>query len=153
MEEEVLDHVIEYVVLRNQYAQRRVGVQERKIIQKKASWRSKDHGCQVEGISHSKPSWNGNLKANWDKSVTRGLSHRSILNLDKSDGPFSLQIAEACDILGIDLKEPSTYLLSDVEQVQDTSIYGPQEECTLRWLLKNLQSVELQPARQVLAPY
>lgn len=121
---------------------------------KKSSWWLEGHGWQGKGTSHSKTqSWNGNLKANWDKSVTRGFSHRSILNLDKSDEPFSIQIAVACDILGINLKEPSSYLLSDVEQQEDQTTYGPQEEWTLRWLLKNLQSTDLQPARKCYTPH
>ena len=85
------------------------------------------------------------LHAHILKTGARRPVHRSILELDKSIEPFPTQIAEVCDILGIQLRKAD--LLS--KDLGDSNIqnHGPREEWILRWLLKNLQCSDLQPSR------
>lgn len=85
------------------------------------------------------------LPANTSKIGTGRPSHRSILELDKSNEPFPTQIAEICDILGIQLSKAD--LLSEDLGKLDVQRHGPREEWALRWLLKNLQCSDLQPSR------
>lgn len=87
------------------------------------------------------------LNANASKSGTVGPSQRSVLDLDKSNEPFSAKIVQAYDILGIKPRPPGSYFLSEDTEESNIGRYGPREEWAVRWLLKNIQSADLQPGR------
>lgn len=87
--------------------------------------------------------WN----ANAFKSGSIGLSQPSVLDLDKSDEPFSAKIVKICDILGIKLRPPGSYFLPEGTEESNVGRYGPREEWAVRWLLKSFQSADLHPGR------
>lgn len=106
------------------------------------------YGFQRQGTKHYKSTLSHlQMNANAFKSSTVRLSRPSVLDLDKSNEPFSTKIVEVCNVLDIKLRPPGLYFLPKSTEESNVGKYGPREEWALRWLLKNFQSADWQPGR------
>lgn len=69
--------------------------------------------------------------------------HRRILTLDRSDEEFSIQIAEALEILKIEPCALSVQHASDSSESVSQKSISPKDEWFLRWLLKRLNADDI----------
>lgn len=74
---------------------------------------------------------------------------RSILTLDKSDEPFEVQIAHACNILDIDIHHDwnNSLKVGGWQALRVHTTFDPRAEWTLKWLLKKFKAAEEESAR------
>jgi len=67
-------------------------------------------------------------------------AHQALIELERSHEPFSQQLGEAAQILGIDLNDsPSSLRDGPEESVGREVVFSGKEEWVLRWLLKRLE--------------
>lgn len=69
--------------------------------------------------------------------IPSGTLQETLFKLDSADVPFSVHLAEACQIIGFDADDVRA---SSRERPSSRSSFTPREDWILKWLLKKFQS-------------